>query len=241
MGLQINMGLQNIKEWPEQERPRERLFLSGPESLSDGELLAILLRTGSRGKNAVDLGRYLLSRMADLRSLGRATPVELASIPGVGRARAAQILAAAELGRRIGSLPISPGEPARTSGDVFRHFRPLFAGKKAEEFHVLLLDTRHRLIRTVPISKGSLSASVVHPREVFLAAIRESAAAMILIHNHPSGEPTPSPEDRRLTERLAQAGEILGVPVLDHVVVGEDSYYSFADHKEIDLTVRRTL
>jgi DNA repair protein RadC len=215
---------------PAGERPRERLFRLGAAALSDCEVLALLLGTGhpSLGDAQV-LARGLLGRFGELRAVVGAGGAELAGLRGVGRARAAKLLAAGELARRVSSARLDPGAQVTCSADVQAHFGPLLADEMREVFYALLLDTKNRLISKVRISEGSLGASLVHPREAFRPAVREAAASVLFLHNHPSGDPAPSPEDRRVTDRLKRAGELLGIPVLDHVVVGREKYYSFAD------------
>jgi DNA repair protein RadC len=218
-----------LREMTDTDRPRERLEQSGIESLSDLELLALVLRTGNRAASALDLAQRLRSHYPHVADLAAATPHELALIAGIGRAHAAAICAAIALGRRADELPLAPGEKIGGSSDVFRHFRPRLAGLAQERFYVIMLDGKGRMRREVRISEGTLTASLVHPREVFRAAIREAAASVLLVHNHPSGDPTPSPEDVALTARLRAAGELVGVRVVDHVIVGRDRYASFVD------------
>ncbi len=223
---------QPIKEWPEADRPREKLLEKGPEALSNAELLAILLRVGdaSSGQSALDHGRLLMTRFADsFRDLEGASIQEICTIKGIGPAKAAQIKAALEIGKRFAQEDIRQGEAFRSSGDVFHHYREHLGSLKKEEFHVLLLDAKNRKIKDVRVSEGSLTSSLVHPREVFNPVIRESAAAVILIHNHPSGDPSPSQEDLHITRRLREVGEVMGVRVLDHVIVGKGKYISFVD------------
>jgi DNA repair protein RadC len=210
------------------DAPRERLAGLGAEALSDAELVALLLRTGAARHPARDIAQGLLRRHG-LRGLARAALAELRRHPGVGDAKAATILAAFELGRRVASLRLRPGDPIRSPADVHRHFHPLLRDAPHERFLVVLLDGRHRVIRPVLTSQGTLTASLVHPREVFAPALREPAAAVVLVHNHPSGDPTPSREDREITARLVAAGELLGIPVLDHVVVAEQGYVSLRE------------
>jgi DNA repair protein RadC len=221
-----------IKDWPEDERPRERLLQFGEGTLSEAQLLAILLRTGdrTRGATAVDLAHQLLTTFdGKLEALSSATVQELCQVPGIGLAKACEIKAAFEIGRRWLAQQGGGLEQFRSSKDVANYYMPLFAGKKREQFQVVLLDQKHRRLREVMVSQGSLTASVVHPREVFHLAIRDSAAAIICVHNHPSGDPQPSQEDRALTTRLVEAGRLLGIQVLDHIIVGRDTYMSFAD------------
>lgn len=209
--------------------PRERLEHSGADALSDAELVALVLRTGVRGRDALDAARDLLTRHGGLRGLARAAAREIRCAPGVGPAKCASLQAALEIGRRVASHTLRPGEPLRGPDDLYRHFRARLRDARHEHFLVVLLDGRHRVLRTESVSRGTLTASLVHPREVFRPAIREAAAAVVLVHNHPSGDPTPSREDREITTRLARAGEILGIRVLDHVVVAEGGYRSLRD------------
>jgi DNA repair protein RadC len=222
-----------ITDWPVGERPRERILENGAEVLSDAELIALVLRTGRiRGETAVDQGRRLLGAFGGIAGLTRATVAELARQAGVGVASGAALAAALELGRRAAHHRVDRGGIFRGSVEVFDYFRPRLGSLCKEVFCVLLLDAKHRKLREARISEGSLTASVVHPREVFAPAVRESAAAVILAHNHPSGDPAPSPEDIELTRRLRQAGEIVGIRVLDHVIVGAERHFSFVDAGE---------
>jgi DNA repair protein RadC len=206
--------------------PRERLDALGPGALSDSELLALLLRTGGPGRSVQSLASDLLAQHDGVAGLARTGAAELRQNAGVGPAKSASLLAALELGRRLATRRLRTGDAIRGPADVHRHFHARLRDAPHERFLVLLLDGRHRVLREVTASQGTLTASLVHPREVFRPALREAAAAVILVHNHPSGDPTPSREDREVTERLVQVGEILGVPVLDHVIVAERGYVS---------------
>jgi DNA repair protein RadC len=224
--------MQPIKEWPESDRPREKLLEHGPESLSPAELLAIILRTGeaSTGQSAVDHGRALMTLCENsFRTLADASVQELCTIKGIGPAKAAQVKAALEIAKRFAQEEIKRGEQFRSSSDIYKHYHEQLGSLKKEEFHVLLLDAKNRKIKDVRVSEGSLTSSLVHPREVFNPIIRESAAAVILIHNHPSGDPTPSQEDLHITRRLRDVGDIMGVRVLDHLIIGKGKYVSFVD------------
>jgi len=220
-----------IKNWPESARPRERLLARGPEVLNDAELLALILRSGSaaEGNTAVDMARKLIGHFGDLRRLAAATIAELCAFAGIGPAKAAEIQALFELARRFARSEIRPGTRLTSSQDVFDHFHERLRARRNEVFISLLLDSKNRLLREVQVSEGSLNASIVHPREVFAPVIRESAAAVLFVHNHPSGDPTPSREDIELTARLRDAGELMGVKVLDHIIVGNGDYVSFCD------------
>lgn len=220
-----------IKEWPEGERPRERLIKSGAEGLSDAELLALIIRTGdfSAQVSAIDLGRELLREFGDLRGLAQASVAQICRIKGAGPAKAASIKAALELAGRCASCNITAAERYTSSAQVYEHYRFRFRNQKKEYVMALLLDGKNRVIREVQVSEGSLNQSIVHPREVFNPAVRDSAAAIILVHNHPTGDPAPSREDLELTRRLKEAGELMGIRVLDHVIIGDGSYASLAD------------
>ncbi|WP_447975561.1 RadC family protein [Nitrospira sp. Kam-Ns4a] len=218
-----------IKRWPECERPRERLLREGPEALSHAQLLAILLRIGRPDSSAVQVAMELLDRLQGLKGLLNCGVEELCGVPGIGPAKAAQLKAAIELGKRCMATPLSTGTRIRSSLDIFHHFYPRLRDLRHEVFKIVLLDAKHTIIREATVSEGSLTLSIVHPREVFTLAVRESAASVIFLHNHPSGDPQPSQEDRALTARLVAAGEVLGIRVLDHVIVGDGRYVSFAD------------
>ena len=218
-----------IKDWPVDERPRERLIKHGAEALSDAQLLAILLRTGHRRQNALGLAMKIIGQFGGLLPLSQASITELCKIRGIGPAKAAQLRAALELGRRSVSSPLHAGGKIRSSQDIYRHYHAHLRGLKHEMFKVILLDGKNRILRETTISEGSLTVSIVHPREAFNPAVRHSAGAVIFIHNHPSGDPTPSREDHELTKRLVACGDLLGIKVLDHLIVGDGRYYSFAD------------
>lgn len=218
-----------IKQWPMGERPRERLLQDGPETLSDAQLLAILLRVGRLNASAVDVAMELLRQLDGLQGLANRGVEELCRIPGIGPAKTAQLKAAVELGKRVLAKPLATGTQIASSTDLFHHYYPRLRDLRHEVFKVVLLDAKHAIIRDATVSEGSLTLSIVHPREVFTLAVRESAAAVIFVHNHPSGDPSPSEEDRALTERLVEAGELLGIQVLDHLIIGDGQYVSFAD------------
>jgi DNA repair protein RadC len=218
-----------IKQLPPELRPRERLLEAGPSALSDGELLGLLFGIGSREKTAVELAQSVIGEAGGLHGLYDVTVHELMEVNGIGEAKACIILAAVELGRRIGQVR-NPGRPMVSSpADVDRLLRGRIANHDRENFIVVLLNTKNEVIGTPLVSVGTLSASLVHPREVFKPAIRSSAASVVLAHNHPSGKAEPSREDREVTGRLVEAAEILGIEVLDHVIVGED-YFSMKEN-----------
>ncbi len=223
-----------IGDWPETERPRERLLKHGPDSLSDAQLLAIMLRVGRQEASAVDVAREILQRLQGISGLVHCGLEEICTIRGVGHAKAAQLKAAIELGRRAIAAPLSTGFRVTSSADLFTHFHPRLRNLRHEIFTTVLLDAKNAIIREAVVSEGSLTHSIVHPREVFQLAIRESAASIILLHNHPSGDPMPSQEDRLLTTRLIAGGQLLGIRVLDHLVIGDGRYVSFADQGWIE-------
>lgn len=211
------------------DRPREKLLARGPSALTDAELLAVVLGAGGRDVGVLDRARALVRMFGDLRRLGAAGVGELCAAAGVGRGQAARLVATLEIARRHGECVFEPGTPFRGSADVYAHFRERLGVERREHFYAVLLDQKHRKIRDVRVSLGSLTASVVHPRDVFASVMREAAAAVIFVHNHPSGDPTPSPEDLALTRRLREVGELIGVRVLDHIVIGKGRYVSFVD------------
>lgn len=221
----------SIKNWPELERPRERLLIKGAGNLSDGELLAILIgsgtSTGGVKMSALDLGKKILIEHESLRTLLDATSVELSKIKGIGKAKAAQIIAALEIGKRAVSEKKGNNISFRCSEEVANYYLPLLKNLKKEQFRILMLDVKNKVIRELMISQGSLTTSVVHPREVLRPIIRESAASVIFIHNHPSGDPEPSSDDIKITQRLCKSCAIIGINVLDHIIVGENGYFSF--------------
>lgn len=217
-----------IKDMPESERPREKLIKYGPESLSNRELLAIIIRTGNKSDTALDLSQKVLNlNKSGLANLVDISLEELMSVKGIGESKASQILAAIELGKRINYERNYSKLRVVTAETVSDLFMDEMKFLKQEHFKVLLLDTKNQVISIEEISKGTLNISIVHPRDVFKAAVRRNANSLILVHNHPSGDPTPSIEDKKLTKRLVEAGRIIGIPVLDHIVIGFDRYISF--------------
>ncbi len=209
-----------IKDIEESQRPRERLEKQGAGVLNNAELLAIILRVGMKGLNAVQIGQRLLYLFRGLDGLRKATFKELCDVEGVGPAKAAQIKAAVELGRRLATQTLEERIMINNPQDVADQVQYQMAGLDQEELWVLLLDSRNCLIRTKDLYKGSLNASTVRLGEIYRAGIRDNAAALIIVHNHPSGDPSPSPEDVHLTRMLIEAGNLLELPVLDHIVVG---------------------
>lgn len=219
-----------MRELPPDERPREKLRNQGAQSLSDAELLAILMGGGSRKESAVQLAQRILKETGDLGKLSGLSVTELCQkFHGVGPARAAQLKAALELSRRYSEKAKESRPLFSNSQSVFDYFHKSFLGKQQEELWIAAVDMKNRLLIKAEVSKGTLSGSLAHPREVFHVAIRNMAAAIILLHNHPSGDPAPSPEDRKVTLQISEAGKLLGIPLLDHIIIGNGRYYSFKD------------
>lgn len=216
-----------IKGLPTQERPREKLLHQGKESLSNGELLAILLRSGTREKSALELAGEIISMTEDgIVYLQECSPEELAAVKGIGTAKACQILAAVELGKRVSTYPRRQKDAVGSPGDIVRLFMEKMRYYKKEHFCVLLLDTKGKVIGETEVSVGDLNSTMIHPREVFFQAVRRSAAAVALIHNHPSGDPSPSREDIETTGRLMESAAILGISIVDHIIIGDGVYTS---------------
>jgi DNA repair protein RadC len=214
---------------PSAERPRERLWTLGPAALTTLELLAILLGTGSGGNTAMDIaGRLLEVGDGSLRRLAQRPHAELLRAEGIGPGKAARLLAAFELAARIAREGRPPLQRIREPEDVARLFQARLRDLLVEEFHLLALDSQSQVLREVLVTRGLLNSSLVHPREVFRAAIAEAAAGIIVVHNHPSGDPTPSAEDRAVTRQLAEAGRLLDVPLYDHVIIAGDRFVSLA-------------
>jgi len=221
-----------VRDLPVSERPRERLLILGAEALSAQEVLALILGRGIRGESVMVSAQRLLSEFGNIKNLATASVEELNKIKGIGPAKAAQIKAAFELGKRLEICFDEEQKPEVKSPEAaIKSVKNQLKGKKKECFLSILLDTRNHLIRTQMISTGSLDSSIVHPREVFKEAISSSAASVIFVHNHPSGDPTPSEDDIKLTGRLVEAGEILGIEVLDHIIVCDKEYLSMKARK----------
>lgn len=219
-----------INEWPEDQRPRERLIKFGASALSDAELLAVFLRTGVAGKSAVDLGREMINRFGSLSKLFNATIAEFSAIHGLGSAKYAQLQAVLELARRSIYEELQ-SNASLSSPQAVKHYLQLLIGNKAHEsFAVLFLDTKNRLITSEELFRGTLNHASVYPREVIKTALQHNAAAIILAHNHPSGSCDPSEADLRLTQTLKQALELVDIRVLDHFIIANPEVYSFAEH-----------
>jgi DNA repair protein RadC len=222
------MGLP-VSTLPPTDRPRERLWALGPGALTTAELLAIVLGTGGGGQDVLEIaGRLLELSEGSLRRLARRPNAELLRAPGIGPTKAARLLAAFELGTRVAREERPPVVRIREPEDVLRLFGSRLRDLQVEEFHLLALDSQSQVLREVLVTRGLLNSSLVHPREVFRAAIAEAAAGIIVVHNHPSGDPTPSAEDRAATKQLVSAGRLLDVPLYDHVIIAGDRFVSFA-------------
>ena len=227
------MSQLKIREMPQDQRPREKLLVHGVSALSDPELIAILLRTGLRGANAVEVGRQLLEKYKSLTGISRCSVKELRKIPGIGQTKALELVAAFGLGQRLAHETLSKQKldsPELVSELVGQEMRRL----RTESLRVILLDTRYRLLHIEEVSVGSLNESIAHPREIFRPAITYSAYAVIVVHNHPSGDASPSQTDHSLTRRLAEAAELLQIKLLDHIIIGAPSegspgYFSFKE------------
>lgn len=215
------------------DRPREKLERLGVAGLGDNELLAIILGHGDPRTGALELANAILAAIGGLHGLPRATTDELRRVPGIGGARAAQLLAAVEVGRRTLVRPRRERPQILAAIDAAQLLVPQFGALPVEHFGLLLLDTKHRVTRTTLLSVGTLDASIVHPREVFRAAASGAAAAIVLFHNHPSGDPAPSEDDITLTKRLVRAGDLMGITVLDHVIVAENRYASLRERGDL--------
>ncbi len=227
------MGVLKIQELPEQERPREKLAAHGAAALSDSELIAILLRTGIPGANAVDVGRQLILRFGSLAALSRATVPELSKVKGVGKAKAVQLAAAFGLASRLARETLAD-IPLDTPGKIFELLGAEMRQLGKESLRVVLLDSKLRLLRIEQVSLGSLNECLAHPREILRPAVLHNAFAFVLVHNHPSGDPSPSDADRRVTMRMAEAAKMLQVNFFDHMILGSPStehapYFSFRE------------
>jgi len=219
-----------IRELPTDERPRERLLRLRPDALSTPELLGVVLGSGAAGRSAVEVAAELLARHGgSLRLLAIAEPRGLERTPGVGPARAAAVAAAMTLGRRLAAEPAREATRIRGPRDVYGRLGPLLRDRRQEEFWVLHLDTQNHILIERCMTVGLLNSSLVHPREVFAPAITAGAASLVLVHNHPSGDPEPSPEDIAVTRQLVESGRLLGIPVRDHVVLGADAWVSLSE------------
>jgi DNA repair protein RadC len=221
----------SIKEWPEDERPREKLMKHGAASLSDSELLAILINTGSGKQSALDLAKKLLREYHSMRNLAGLSVSDLKQkkFKGIGKVKAAKLAAAFEIARRLASTRTEDSAPIRTPEDVAKRYLPELRDLKQEIFMVLCLNSSNKIIQERTVTKGILNSSLTHPREVFREAILENAASVILLHNHPSGNPEPSREDIQITKQLVEAGKIIGIAVHDHIIIAGDGFTSMVE------------
>lgn len=220
-----------VKDLPKEERPREKLARFGAAALSDAELLAILLRTGTKQESVLRVAERLLAEHKErgLRALSKIEPKELAKVKGIGMVKAVTVTAALELGKRLAERSAAQKKVINSPKDAADYVMARFRDETREHFLAMLLDKKNQVLAVRVISIGGLTSSVVHPREVFREAVLASAAAVILLHNHPSGNPNPSEEDVSLTERLAEAGRIMGIDVIDHIVIGDNEYISLKE------------
>ncbi|MEK5103697.1 DNA repair protein RadC [Cytobacillus sp. FSL M8-0252] len=218
-----------IKDFPQDEKPRERLMQSGPESLSNHELIAILLRTGTKNESVLQLSNRLLTKFDGLRLLKDASLSEITEVKGIGQAKAIQIKAAVEIGRRMANLTFDERYSIRSPEDAANYVMNEMRFLSQEHFVCLYLNTKNQVLSKQTIFIGSLNASIVHPREVYKEAFRQSAASIICLHNHPSGDPTPSREDIDVTKRLTECGKIIGIDILDHIIIGEKKFVSLKE------------
>jgi len=216
------------------DRPREKLRSHGVAALGDNELLALVIGHGTRRGDALATANAVLAAHGGLHGLPRCTPDDCRRTPGIGAARAAQIVAAVELGRRTLVRGAGARLQIRSARDAAEYLMPRYCGREIEQFGVVLLDTKHRVLRTAILASGTLNSTIVQPREVYRAATSGGAAAIVVFHNHPSGDPTPSPEDVDLTRRLAAAGLLLGIDLVDHLILGERRYWSFKERDETE-------
>ncbi len=225
----MGRGMNSVQGLPSGDRPRERLYARGAGELSLQELLAIVIGAGPRGSSALVLALGLLGEFGDLVTMGRAGVDEMRRVPGIGFARACQLVAAFELGKRFARESRASGTSIRTPADIARLFMDDMKHYDREYFKAAFLNTKNQIIKVVTVSIGSLNASIVHPREILKPAIVASAASIVLVHNHPTGDPTPSREDVEFTRRFARCGELIGIELLDHVVIGADRFESLKE------------
>lgn len=223
------MHQQTLRQLPHNERPRERMIEYGADALSHAELLAILIRTGTRNQSAVQLSNQLLQQCGSLRELVDMSLEELTTIKGIGQAKALQLLAGIELGKRVARSSLGDVVTVRSPYDAAMYMMEEMRYLKKEHFVCLFLNTKNHIIGKETLSMGTLNASLVHPREVFRAAIRISSASIICMHNHPSGDPAPSAEDIQITKRLVEAGTLLGIEILDHLIIGDGTFVSLKE------------
>lgn len=220
----------SINNWPEEDRPREKLLKKGEHTLSNSELLAIILRTGIKGQSAIDLARAVLQKFKTFRNMGHTDLFHWRKIKGLGAAKIAQIKAAIEIGRRFREEQIKQTQPKiKSSKDVAKILMPRMRDLKKEIFKVLLLNSQNKIIDIAEVEEGTVNQANPIIREIFYRALQDFAAFIICVHNHPAGNPQPSREDKEFTQKLVQAGEALLIKTLDHIIIGDNSYFSFSD------------
>lgn len=217
----------SIKTWREDDRPREKIKIKGVRSLSDSELLAIVIREGTRNQSAIDVAKEILEKFLDMNNLAAADYSQYMQIKGIGEAKAILLSAIFEIARRVHSIPLPIRKKIISTKDVTDYYIPIFKGYKNEVLMAVMLDSDGKYIRDELVSKGILNSTLAHPREIFRTAIIENAASIILIHNHPSGNPKPSKDDKELTKLVEEAGKLLDIPLNDHIIIAGDNYYSF--------------
>ncbi|HEX3047767.1 MAG TPA: DNA repair protein RadC [Bacillota bacterium] len=230
MGKETIKNRPTLKDMPVELRPRERLIQYGAEALATVELMAIILRTGSTNRTAVEVAQELILRFEDIRGLIQASLEEISQCPGMGQVKAIQLKAALELGRRSLSAGSAELPSIKKPQDIYELLKASFQNLDREHFKVVHLNTKNQVIKVETTAIGVLGSSPVHPREVFKEAIRMSSAALVLTHNHPSGDPSPSQDDILLTTRLREAGEILGISIVDHIIFGDNKYISLREY-----------
>jgi DNA repair protein RadC len=227
------MQKQSIKKWPKDERPRERLFKYGEHTLTNAELLAILFRTGVKGSSAVDLGRQVMERFKTFRNMSHTDVSEMRSVNGLGDTKIAQLRASFEIAKRFMSESKAASGAIKSPKDAVGIFMPRLRDIKKEVFQVLLLNAKNNIIDIAEIEEGTVDQANPHIREIALKALQNFAVSIIAVHNHPSGEPEPSREDKEFTKNLTIACKALQIAVLDHIIIGDNRYYSFAEHKRL--------
>ncbi len=235
MGEEYKIQKKNftIKELQEEDRPREKLMKYGKSALTDSELLAILIGSGTVGFSAIDAAQEMIGRYGGLNKLARRSLGEIKQTKGIGDAKAITLMAAFEMGKRIESKPIDKKEKITSPEIIYKIFGPKMRDYDVEIFKVLLLDNANQIIKDIDVAKGTINQVTVHPREIFRSAITESAASIIAIHNHPSGNLTPSIQDRNLTKRILDTGVIIGIPLIDHIIIAGDEFYSFKGNSDV--------
>ncbi len=222
-----------IKEMPRNERPRERFLKYGKSALSEKELLAIILRTGTSALNVLDMANMVLKKFETIKSLNACEVSDLTKIRGLGPTKAIQILAALELGKRLyDEKQLTVKQTFNNPKTVYQYMRSKIEMEKQENFYAIYLDTKGQLLKAVKIYVGTLNSAIVHPREIFKHAVSLSAASIIIVHNHPSGDPHPSNSDEAITKILIKNGKLMDIPIVDHIIVGDGQYYSFKEHRK---------